>query len=159
MEYKMIGILIQPFYPNILFESTDLRHDKKSNILNGRLYDYYGSSNIEGLLKEEEMAFVKQYDSSEEIIKYIFRKNNKGLWVGKFFQKGYMGGEAHCEIFGIDEKPKFDWNFILKNTELSIEGNENWAKDFTKSMIDEGYFKEIRDEETGESFLIPVDKE
>lgn len=154
----MWGIIIQSFNPNVPFEGFDLKHDEKDNSLFGRMYDVYGPSAINGFLDldKKKMEFDKKYDGEDRIIKYQLREQ-RDIWLGSFFQKGYFYGEVYCELFSPGENPKYDWNNILLTARMSINGSEKWGESITQRMIDKGWFKKIKDEKTGEVLLEPSD--
>lgn len=158
MLYDMVGIFIQPFLGNGIFVGNDLQHNEDDNRLVGKLDDYYGPSKIEGTLNlsRGEMKFNKIYRGTRPVINYEFEKQGD-LWVGKYSGKDTMG-ETMCEIFGVEEPPKFNWNDMVKTATLSPFGTDEWAKRMVKEMEQEGYIEIVKDPETGENFVKPLDK-
>jgi len=135
-QYSMVGVFIQPFYGNGIFEGKNLLHNETDNSLIGKLSDVAGQSSIKGTLELSKgvMEFEQQYYGDKSIIEYKFVKQ-ENLWRGNFNGEWTGLGEAMCEIFNPKKQcSQFDWNYIASKVGLSDSGTENLFQDLLKRM-------------------------
>ena len=154
MLYDIIGVFIQPLSGNGIFAGSDLQYNEENKGLVGRLYDAYGHSEIKGSLdlSKGKMVFDKWYENGKKVINYQFGRKGD-LWRGKFKGESVGFGEVMCEIFEVGKAPKYDWENITRNAQLSIGGAKEWAKTLIDEMEQEGYFKIVKDPITGEKIV------
>ncbi|MBR9701594.1 hypothetical protein GOV13_01595 [Candidatus Pacearchaeota archaeon] len=159
MLYDMIEVFVQPILGNGTFVGNDLQHNEKDNGLVGKMYDAYGHSEIKGTLDLSKglMGFNKQYHDRETTIKYTFKKQDH-IWVGEFKGEDAGFGEVMCEIFEVGRTPKWDWNDIAKNAQLSIDGTEKWSKNIVDGMIKKGYLEIVKNSATGKDVVKPLER-
>jgi len=115
--------------------------------LRGMLIDPHGASEIFGSLSPLALIFDKKYSSREQIIPYIFDKNENGIWLGRYTFED-LSGKAVCKI-------ERNWQNLHMIEPESIDP-EQWAKDLIEDMVDRGMLKEVRGKK-GEKLLIPRD--
>lgn len=104
--------------------------------ISGTLVDYKGSSDITGVLKEGiELKFDKTYHSDRSrAIRYEFKPNGKGIWVGLYqFPKG-TEGRAVCRT--TEHWQKTNW-------QMRKPSPDEWAADLVQSMVDQGLLEVV----------------
>lgn len=113
----------------------------------GSLVDCYGMSDIDGEISPHEFIFDKKYRHGAQI-KYEFKKNDKGIWVGEYsagggIGKGYATAQTNLDWRGVE--------FIYPEP----VNPEEWAKNLLEQMVDNGMLEIVKDNKTGEEVVLP----
>ena len=156
--YSMSGLFVEKHSPHQakyfggFFSVRKNPNEPRRNILampfNGSLVDCYGHSEIVGEISSVEMRFNKTYLNNGKIIQYQFKKNEKEIWVGEYSADELIGnGFAKA-------KTNLDWAGVNMIVPRRYDP-EGWAKDLLEDMVERRMLKIIKDEETGEEFVIP----
>ncbi|MEM4271651.1 MAG: hypothetical protein QXD13_00995 [Candidatus Pacearchaeota archaeon] len=153
--FKIKGIILQPFYPNSLFEG--FLNCKEDGTIDGYLNDRWGQSKIEGILKNQlgDLTFRKMYIHRADIIFYSFKKEGN-LWIGCYNGPETGVGEAQCEIYA--KYSKIDWNKRLQTETFSMKAAQAYSRHLIEKMIEQGFVREIEDPQTGEKLLELTEK-
>lgn len=152
-DYNIKGVILQPFYENVIYEGI-FKKNLENQIIEGELFDVWGLSSIEGNLLPNELNFNKSYRKRSPI-KYQFKRKGN-LWVGTYQGNDCGVGESLCEIVKLENKFELNWEEIANNATLRPETVEEFAKFTIQKMVEEGYIKIVKDEKTGEECIIPV---
>ena len=112
----------------------------------GLLVDCYGRSKIDGELSSQELGFDKIYFHGTEI-RYNFRRNDKGIWLGEYSIKNSTKKGRACAKTNLDW---MDFNMVVPE-HFDPEG---WTKALLEQMVDEGRLEIVRDEQTGEEVVL-----
>jgi hypothetical protein len=144
--YSITGFIHQICWGDILFGGFFTLQNKG---LEGRLIDYWGASVIHGRMNDDELEFEKKYIThihshitSLDAVSYLFKKNEKGIWIGEYSGSFCGKGRAVCII-----KP--DW----KDIGMTYPVPEDCAKDVVISGVDNGLFEVYKDPNTGEGMI------
>jgi len=105
--YSLTGWFTQPEgYGNQPFAFGGyFKYDTESKWLgNGQLADLWGESEIEGIMKDDLLSFIKLYSERGRLpVDYNFKRNDKGLWVGSWRGSDAGEGETGCAISLVDD--------------------------------------------------------
>ena len=148
--HQIQGIILQPKRQNYIFRGALICQQNGS--FEGRLFDRWGKSSIEGTLDQEkaEMHFKKMYDSENSPIFYSFKKQGD-LWIGSYEGSRVGVGEAQCELY--NGTLKIDWSERLKTESSSMETAEDNALFFIEKLVKEGIVTKSKHPLTGEEIL------
>ena len=104
---------------------------KLTSSLRGELTDCYGKSDIQGDFRHTELKFNKKYTSKNYAIKYNFKLNKNGMWLGEYdYRPQNLHGRAVCAI-----TPFFKRLELFKKMPFDIE---RWAEELVERMVSEG---------------------
>ena len=118
--------------------------------LEGLLIDCDGSSQIRGEISPHDLKFTKRYAGNGNQVKYAFRKNERGIWVGEYHFSDDLSvrGKAYARI-------NLDWGGVSIAHSRDI-GPEERAEGLIKQMVQEGMLKVVEDGEKGREVVIPL---
>lgn len=156
--YSISGLFIEghtphqaKFFGGFFSVRTDSNEPRESFLdmpFTGHLVDCYGKSKIYGEIGSQRFRFDKQYESSESLIEYHFKKNAQGIWVGEYFGEGRIG-KGYATV-----KTNLDWKGVDMIVPRPFDP-EGWAKDLLEQMVDNGMLEIVKDDKTGEELVIP----
>lgn len=151
--FSITGVFHQEGYGIIPSGGYFLRDDSiEGGLISGLMADVFGMASINGeYLSDSEIMMEKQYHHHEVPIEYSLRFNSeKNLWEGEYRARLSLHGRAIFDIKpAIDGLPPLELIAVLKSPEEA-------AEELLESLINEGFVKEIKDPETGESYIEPV---
>lgn len=164
--YSMTGIFVENHTPNLaryfggFFSVRTYPNEPRRNIFampfNGSLADIYGMSDISGEINpgRGELEFDKKYIRRDDTIKYAFKRNENGIWVGEYC----IGSAVREHPDAADGKAFVKINLDWEGVDMLLPeftDPETWAKGLVQQMVNDGRIRCVRDEGTGEEVIVP----